>query len=77
MVANNHNLFLLPYWAPALWRVPIPLQLLNEAYAAEGAHIPGGLGTTQEMRNGCMSSFRRPPPERTWLTRRVHGAREF
>jgi hypothetical protein len=30
---NNHNLFSLPYWAPALWRVPIPLQLLNEAYA--------------------------------------------
>ena len=33
MVANNHNLFPLPYWAPALWRVPIPLQLVNEAYA--------------------------------------------
>ena len=29
---NNHNLFPLPSWAPALWRVPITLQLLNEAY---------------------------------------------
>jgi hypothetical protein len=27
------NLFPLPYWAPALKRVPIPLQLLEEAYA--------------------------------------------
>jgi len=26
------NLFPLPYWAPALRRVPIPLQVLNEAY---------------------------------------------
>jgi len=26
------NLFPLPYWAPALQRVPIPLQVLNEAY---------------------------------------------
>jgi hypothetical protein len=33
MVANNHNLFPLPYWAPALWRVPMPLQVVNEAYA--------------------------------------------
>ena len=33
MVANNHNLFPLPYWAPALWRVPLPLQNVNEAYA--------------------------------------------
>jgi len=30
---NNHNLFPLPYWAPALWRVPMPLQLLNKAFA--------------------------------------------
>jgi hypothetical protein len=28
----TNNLFLLPYWAPALQRVPIPLQLLNAAY---------------------------------------------
>jgi hypothetical protein len=32
MAANNHNLFPLPYWAPALWRVPMPLQLVTEAY---------------------------------------------
>jgi hypothetical protein len=32
MVANNHNLFPLPYWAPALWRVPKTLQCVNEAY---------------------------------------------
>jgi hypothetical protein len=31
-MTNNHNLFPLPYWAPALRRVPIPLQLLDEAY---------------------------------------------
>jgi hypothetical protein len=28
----TNNLFPLPYWAPALQRVPIPLQLLNAAY---------------------------------------------
>ncbi len=28
----NYNLFPLPYWAPALRRVPKPLQLFNEAY---------------------------------------------
>jgi hypothetical protein len=39
MVANNHNLFPLPYWAPALWRVPMPLQNINEAYA-RGVPIP-------------------------------------
>jgi hypothetical protein len=33
MVANSHNLFPLPYWAPALWRVPMPLQNINDAYA--------------------------------------------
>jgi hypothetical protein len=32
-MTNNHNLFPLPTWAPALRRVPIPLQLLDEAYA--------------------------------------------
>jgi len=29
----TNNLFLLPYWAPALRRVPIPLEALNQAYA--------------------------------------------
>ena len=29
----TNNLFPLPYWAPALRRVPMPLQLLNAAYA--------------------------------------------
>ena len=72
MVANNHNLFPLPYWAPALWRVPIPLQHLNEAYAAGAAHKPDGLCTTQEMRNGCMSTIRRPPGEDA--AHDVHGA---
>jgi hypothetical protein len=33
MVANNHKPLPLPYWAPALWRVPMPLQFVNEAYA--------------------------------------------
>ena len=32
-MTNNHNLFPLPYWAPALRRVPTPLKLLDEAYA--------------------------------------------
>jgi hypothetical protein len=27
------NLFPLPYWAPALQRVPIPLQALDDAFA--------------------------------------------
>ena len=34
------NLFPLPYWAPALQRVPIPLQLLDEAYAHGGTVLP-------------------------------------
>jgi hypothetical protein len=33
MAANSQNLFPLPYWAPALWRVPKTLQCVNEAYA--------------------------------------------
>jgi hypothetical protein len=38
LVVMTNNLFLLPYWAPALRRVPIPLQALNQAYAGgEGA----------------------------------------
>jgi hypothetical protein len=32
-MTNNHNLFPLPCWAPALRRVPTPLKLLDEAYA--------------------------------------------
>jgi hypothetical protein len=32
-MTNNHNLFPLPTWAPALRRVPMPLQLLEEVYA--------------------------------------------
>lgn len=31
------NLFPLPYWAPALKRVPIPLQVLDEAFT-QGNH---------------------------------------
>ena len=27
------NLFPLPYWAPALQRVPTPFRVLNEAFA--------------------------------------------
>ena len=37
------NLFPLPYWAPALKRVPIPLQVLEAAYAHRDArhrHLP-------------------------------------
>ena len=34
------NLFPLPYWAPALKRVPIPLQLLDEAYVHGGTILP-------------------------------------
>jgi hypothetical protein len=33
------NLFPLPYWAPALKRVPIPLQVLDEAFK-QGSHAP-------------------------------------
>ena len=37
------NLFPLPYWAPALQRVPLPLQVLDAAYArgdARSSHLP-------------------------------------
>jgi hypothetical protein len=33
------NLFPLPYWAPALTRVPIPLQALDAAFRQE-SHAP-------------------------------------
>ena len=33
------NLFPLPYWAPALTRVPIPLQALDAAFKQE-SHAP-------------------------------------
>jgi hypothetical protein len=32
MATNNHNLFPLPYWAPALWRVPMSLQQVTDVY---------------------------------------------
>jgi hypothetical protein len=35
----TNNLFPLPYWAPALQRVPKPLQVLNEAYL-RGERVP-------------------------------------
>jgi hypothetical protein len=37
------NLFPLPYWTPALKRVPIPLQILDAAYAhgeARSSYLP-------------------------------------
>ena len=37
------NLFPLPYWAPALKRVPIPLQALNEAFVHGIQFAPGAL----------------------------------
>jgi hypothetical protein len=37
------NLFPLPYWAPALKRVPIPLQVLNEALIRGVQLAPGTL----------------------------------
>ena len=44
------NLFPLPYWAPALKRVPLPLKVLDAAYAA---------GT--QVHRIC-PHFRRPAP---------------
>ncbi len=35
----TNNLFPLPNWAPALQRVPKPLQVLNEAYL-RGERVP-------------------------------------
>jgi hypothetical protein len=37
------NLFPLPYWAPALKRVPIPLQVLNEAFVRGIQFAPSAL----------------------------------
>ena len=37
------NLFPLPCWAPALKRVPIPLQALNEAFVHGIESAPGAL----------------------------------
>lgn len=55
---NSHNLFPLPYWVPALWRVPIPLRLLNEAYAG-GDPRAGALkgSTTQGVMSMSKSIF--------------------
>ena len=49
------NLFPLPYWAPALRRVPIPLQLLDEAYAHGGTVLSRTrpLGADLDSRHLC------------------------
>jgi hypothetical protein len=54
MVANNHNLFPLPCWAPALWRVPTPLQRVNEAYARG---VPAHIRTEQRLGAKKVISF--------------------
>ena len=57
------NLFPLPYWAPALKRVPIPLQVLEAAYAhGDAAFIALPLfpktGTIASRYWTCRSIFR-------------------
>ena len=57
------NLFPLPYWAPALKRVPIPLQVLDAAYAhgdARSSHLPSfpKTGTIASRYWTCRSIFR-------------------
>jgi hypothetical protein len=37
------NLFPLPYWAPALKRVPIPLQALDDALTSDDRSVKRGL----------------------------------
>ena len=41
MNLTTTNLFPLPYWAPALQRVPIPLQVLNEAFVHGDRSLEG------------------------------------
>jgi hypothetical protein len=45
------NLFPLPYWAPALQRVPKPLQRLDEAFAL-GERAPKGAPRHDRKRHG-------------------------
>ena len=44
------NLFPLPCWAPALKRVPIPLQVLNEAFVHGIQFAPGALDEAPRAR---------------------------
>jgi hypothetical protein len=43
------NLFPLPYWAPALKRVPIPLQVLNEAFIHGIEFAPGAIDANRAL----------------------------
>jgi len=52
------NLFPLPYWAPALQRVPKPLQRLDEAFALGERACQGADGWRPLT---VLSSFRRKP----------------
>jgi hypothetical protein len=54
-MTNNHNLFRLPYWAPALRRVPTPLQVLNEAYL-RGRRTREAAGQVSPRREGAESA---------------------
>ncbi len=53
----TNNLFLLPYWAPALRRVPIPLEALNQAYA-------GGEGGRRNARRTEGAAWQMPCGDR-------------
>jgi hypothetical protein len=63
-MANNHNLFLLPYWAPALRRVPMPLLLLNEAYLHGGCCPDSALleSSPEQPVENMASAMRSPLP---------------
>jgi hypothetical protein len=42
-MGNSQNLFPLPYWEPAFWRVPMPRPTITEPYARRS---PLNCGTT-------------------------------
>lgn len=61
MIANNYNLFPLPYWAPAFWQVPMPLQFLQGAYT-QGAPLRPEHPTEADEKHQNPASIEGPAP---------------
>jgi hypothetical protein len=72
------NLFPLPYWVPALKRVPAPLQVLNEAYARPSTSawrrdLEPWMPSVKQVSEVVSNFLSRPCFERSAKTRQAYG----
>jgi len=75
------NLFPLPYWAPALKRVPVPLQVLNEAYARPSTmawrrDLEPWMPSVKQVSEVVLNLLPRHCVERSEKTRQAYGSRQ-